>query len=285
MNWTCDDTRRRLSSAGEWSDAALEHLTACAVCREMADSVSAVEQQGESRPALEPLVLSKLLTRTERAIADERGLLAWLRSRSSAQRRLFGFCVALAPALAQLALARRCDLGSYPFPRLLLVFGLYAGALVLAERTILFPLHRPLRTRQRAAVTVLALALPFVVAASAPAYVDADALSTAAQGPFLYQAWICMRYGAMLSLPAIVLVLAMDRQPGRSRGLATALAGLGALIGNLTLLLHCPNEDPAHQWLGHAAIGLLLLLVLLPVFGLVRIWHRRSSAARHEASR
>lgn len=284
MKFTCDDTRKRLTSDGEWSDAALEHLATCAVCREMADSVSAVELLGGSRPPLEPLALSHLMSRTERDIAKERGPFAWLRSRSSSQRMVVGFCVALAPAVAQLTLARRCDLGSYPLPRLLLVVALYAGALALAERTILLPLHRPLRLRKRWLVTVLALALPFVVAASAPAYVDPNAISTIAQGSLLRQAWICMRYGALLSLPAIILFFAMDRQLGRGRGFFTALAGLGALIGNLTLLLHCPIEEPAHQWVGHASIGLLLILVLAPLFWLIRIWHGRSSAPREDPS-
>lgn len=193
---------------------------------------------------------------------------------------LIGLSVALAPAVAQLAFARRCDLGSYPIPRLLVFVGCYVSALAVVERTMLVPLHRPQPLRQRWLMTVLALALPFAIAASAPAYVDANAIGTTAQGPFLHQAWICMRYGAILSLPAILVVLAMDRQLGRGRGFVTALAGLGALIGNLTLLLHCPNEDPAHQWLGHAAIGLLLLLIVVPVFWLVRIWDRPSSTVQ-----
>jgi hypothetical protein len=32
--------------------------------------------------------------------------------------------------------------------------------------------------------------------------------------------------------------------------------------GNLALLLHCPNGQPAHQLVGHTTVGLLLLVCI-----------------------
>ena len=33
-------------------------------------------------------------------------------------------------------------------------------------------------------------------------------------------------------------------------------------MGNFVLMLHCASEDPAHQLLGHVAVGLLLFIVI-----------------------
>jgi hypothetical protein len=80
-------------------------------------------------------------------------------------------------------------------------------------------------------------------------------------------------YGSLLALPIVALFIAMERQLGRGRLFLSLLAGLGGLVGNFALLLHCPNEQLYHLLLGHATVGLLLYVIVRAVMRLARPPH------------
>ena len=85
-------------------------------------------------------------------------------------------------------------------------------------------------------------------------------------------------------LPAVLLFLAMHRQVAQTRRVLMLTAGIGGVAGNLALLLHCPNEQPAHQLVGHATVGLLLLVGI--GFGIIvaRVRSRKTSALGRTAN-
>ncbi len=276
MNWTCDETRRSLLRQDNLSEAALEHLAHCAVCQEMMDLPTAIELESGSNANADTIDVAALLSQTELQLSRERGLLAWLRSRQTPLRLAFGVGVALIPAAAQLAFSRRHDLGDYPLPRLLLAVVIFLVIVVVATRTLLSPLYRPKSSRALTLAAALAFILPFGLAALAPAYAQ-TASHVEMQRSFLYQAGVCLRYGTLLSLPAIVLFVAMDRQLARGRFFLTLAASIGGVAGNFALLLHCPNEQPAHQLLGHATVGLVLLVCIGAAILFARFRSRNTS--------
>lgn len=275
MNWTCGETRRHLLEQDEFSEAALEHLSQCALCQEMIGLPTANELAG-SITNVDGLDVASLLSQTQLQVSREWGLFAWLRSRKTPVRLALGLSVALIPAAAQLAFAHRTDLFDYPLARLLAATAAYLVAAVLATTALLSPLYRPRSFRGLWAVAAISFGLPFVVAALAPAHDQHISTASDMQHSFIVQAWICLRYGTLLSLPAVLLFFAMDRQLGKGRRFLTLTAGMGTVAGNFVLLLHCPNDQPAHQLLGHATVGLLLFVLIGAVIAVTR--RKRSTA-------
>jgi len=277
MNWTCDETRRHLLRQDDLSEAALEHLAQCAVCQEMMDLPTAIELESGSKANADAIDVASLMSQTQLQLSRERGLLAWLRSRQTPLRLALAVGVALLPAAAQLAFSLRYDLGDYPLPRLLLAVVMYFAVVVFATRTLLSPLYRPKSSRALRLAAALAFGLPFILAALAPAYAQ-RASHIEIQHSFVYQAGVCLRYGTWLSLPVVLLFVAMDRQLARGRFFLTLAASIGGIAGNFALLLHCPNEQPAHQLLGHATVGLVLLICIGAAIVFARFWSRNTSA-------
>jgi hypothetical protein len=275
MNWTCDETRRHLLRQDELSEAALEHLAHCAVCQEMMDLPSAIELESGSNANAGAMDVASLLSQTQLQLSRERGLLAWLRSRQTPLRLALAVSVALLPAAAQLAFSRRHDLGDYPLPRLLLAVGMYLAIAILATRTLLSPLYRPRSSGALASAAALAFSLPFILATLAPAYAQ-PASHVEIQHSVLYHAWVCLRYGTLLSFPAVLLFVAMDRQVARGRLFLTLTASIGGVAGNFALLLHCPNGQLAHQLLGHATVGLVLLFCIGAAIVFARVRSRNT---------
>jgi hypothetical protein len=284
MNWTCDETRRDLLRQDTLSAAALEHLAQCAVCQEMMELPTAIEVDAGSIANADALELPNLLRQTELRLSTERGLLAWLRSRKTPLRVALGVGMALVPAAVQLVFFRRTDLSDYPLSRLLLAAASYMVIAAFAITTLLSPLYRPRSRWTLWLATLGAFSLPFVIAALAPAYAQRVGGHANTQHSFLYQAWVCLRYGTLLSLPAVLPILAMDRQSAPIRRVLTLAAGIGGVAGNLSLLLHCPNEQPAHQLVGHATVSLLLLVCLGIVIVIGRIRTRTPPEIRRAAN-
>jgi hypothetical protein len=284
MNWTCDETRRHLLRQDELSEVALEHVAQCAVCQEMMELSTAIELDSGSSANAVAIDVTSLFGQTQLQLSRERGLLAWLRSRRTPLRIVLGVSVALVPAVAQLAFARRIDLVDYPLPRLLLAAALYLVIVDFATKTLFSPLYRPRSSWALWLAVFASFSLPFVVAALAPAYTQQLESPPAIQHSVLYQAWVCLRYGTLLSLPAVLLLFALDRQLAQGRRFPMLAAGLGGVAGNFALLLHCPNEQPTHQLLGHATVGLLLIVCIGIGIVMARIRARKTPATRRTAN-
>jgi len=274
MNWTCDETRRHLLRQDNLSEAALEHLAQCAVCQEMMGLPTDIEHESGSNAG--EIDIAGLLSQTELQLSRERGLLAWLRSRKTPVRIALGVSVALIPAAAQLAFSRRRDLGDYPLPWLLLAVVVYLAIVVFATKSVLAPLFRPKSSLALASAAALAFSLPFILAALAPTHAQ-PVSHVEIQHSFLYHAAVCLRYGTLLSFPTVLLFVAMDRQVARGRLFLILTASIGGIVGNFALLLHCPNGQLAHQLLGHATVGLVLLICIGAAIVFARLRSRNTS--------
>jgi hypothetical protein len=188
-------------------------------------------------------------------IAQERGLVSWLRERS-ATARLLGASGAIAGlcSLCWLLFARR-DMAAYPAERMALSLAAMGLLLVVSLIIALRPLQRPGFPRWAAPAVVttslLALASLYVIS-PLPPYV---ATSGATLGPAL----ICLAIGLVLGVPVYALIALLDRGGARRAMPMAAAAGMAA---NLVLHIHCPWTQPSHLMIGHFGAAVLLMLAV-----------------------
>jgi hypothetical protein len=201
------------------------------------------------------------------AIAAERGLRAFLRSRSTRVRWLLSLALPALLLLRELA-HKHVPWQSLSKPRLLGGVVLL-GLLALVARSALRPL--PIErhaARLRSALALVAWSLPCLLW-FAP---EARASSNELTGNFAVRSFACFAYGSALAAPSFALLWALDRGvevPYRVWALA---AGIVALVSNLILLLHCPTTDRAHLLAGHFSIGLAWFLAV----SVGEWWRRRA---------
>lgn len=190
----------------------------------------------------------------EALLEKERGVFAKLRALPTSQR--FGLALVLVgfwPAFVLLT-NRRADFSVYPGVRLagdlILLGGAVAVLLVLALR----PMHRaPLATwMQRIAAMVGALAVS-LLCAFPMAHADHPASLEGIGSDLGARAVGCFAFGTVYGVLAAVGFLLLSRaRTRRVPGLLTA--GAAAVVGVLTLYMHCPITHPLHLWLGHATV-------------------------------
>lgn len=274
MTRICDATSHQLHRGEPLSEAGLQHLAQCTLCQDIAEIVAADSPNSSEVPA-QSYDVAELLQRTESVLAEERGILPWLRSRSLHLQLALAGGSGLVSVALQLALAPRSDLTIYPMPRLALLVAAHVIAFALAAKAFLHPLYRPKSARWEAVIASVAFILPV----TALALVPAGAASGVVVGPlsplFFHQAIVCLRHGALLALPTTLLLLAMRRQLAAERSHWLMVAGMGGLLGNLLLQLHCANPEPLHQLLGHATVGVVLFGCVAAFLALVRRGNRR----------
>jgi len=227
-----------------------EHVVGCPQCAELFrnDAVLGRNLAGVARPLTEP---SDQFARVEAALQKERGLRAFLRSRSTRMRWLLSLSL---PALLLLR-----ELGRKRVPwRSLGSWRLLAGvALVALLALVLRAALRPLPIERRAArlrsvLAVGAWCLPFLIGVVP----DAQASGQEWTPAFALRCGACFVYGSALALPSFVLLWALDRgDPVPFRVWALG-AGVVALVANLILILHCPVTNRVHLVAGHLTIGL-----------------------------
>lgn len=245
------------------------HRETCGACRvlvsEDARLVGALDSLDLPTGNLDSM-LADLTGRLER----ERGLLAWLRSRSTQVRVGLVGALGAVMALLALALTPRADLAVYPISRMALVV---VGLTALATWTIthgLRPLHRPPRTTGWA-ILALALMVPMALALLPVAHAAHPASLEGAGDDFLRRAMACFLFGAITGLPVLVLARFVDRRAHTNRVSGLLAAALAGLVGNLALQFHCPITHLPHLLVGHAAVG----LGLVPVYGLLLLVRTR----------
>ena len=276
---TCDDTRRALERGGfPENREARDHLAACPACRELVAGAPALGHRlaglkPPSEPAERPGAHDQAWTALQADLRAEQAPTGWLRNRGTMQRVVLSISVPAALVAWNLVAKRRADWDAYPTPRLVGETVLLLVSLWAAVHFALRPLHLPPRTWLRRVVMLVALAVPVGLAVLGPAHV-AHPVSLQGVGlDFWPRALACLKFGAAMAVPAIVVLLWADRTQGRGLVLAALAAGVGGLTGNLVLHVHCAITDPGHRLVGHAAIG----LVLIPLLVLVA-WVRRRRA-------
>jgi hypothetical protein len=234
-----------------------EHVEGCPNCRELFEHAALLGRSLGNAAAEVPSDTSEQLARAEALIQEERGLRAFLRSRSTRVRWLL---LLSWPALLLLfeLIRQRVPWHALTSSRLFLGIVLL-GLLALVAHSALRPLPIERRAaRLRSVLAMVAWCLPCVLWFAPEARASSDELS----GSFALRSFACFAYGGALAAPAFALLWALDRGafvPFRVWALA---AGVVALVANLILILHCPATGRAHLVAGHLSIGLVWFLAV-----------------------
>jgi hypothetical protein len=249
----CAEIRRGFISGGVPSGASVaEHLERCSHCEELFGNAA---QLGRRLARVEPHLLGnspELLFITESLIARERGVRAFLRSRSTRVRWALSL-VLPAVLLVRELLRKRVLLRELGTPRVLAGL-LLLGLLGLLAHSALRPLPLDRRAaRVRSLFALLAWCLPCMLWFAPESRASADGFSSSG---FALRSLICFGYGSALAAPSFVLLCALDRSERASFRVLALAAGLVAVLSSLILLLHCPNGQRAHLIAGHLSIGL-----------------------------
>jgi len=244
--------------------AVAQHLKSCPHCpelfrddaslgRHLADAASPTAQQATLGYA-----------HVSSQLARERGVRAFLRSRST-RTRWFLSLVLPAIWIGRELMRQRVPLGSLSPPRLA-VGGMLLGLLLFVTWVALRPVPaaRPVAT-MRSALAVFAWCLPCALL-----FVP-EAASSGDDSHFALRSLACFGYGSALAAPSFALGWVFDRGldvPYRRWAFG---AGIVALLANLILLVHCPIAYRAHWLVGHCGIGLAWFLAV----SLGPWWRRR----------
>ena len=252
----CAEIRQGFMTGGVPSGQAVaEHVRWCPHCAQLLRNAAALGRRLATAVGGESAELDTQLVATEALLAKERGLRAFLRSRSTRVRWALSLTLP-ALLLACEALRRRIPWRALGSSRLFLVLLLF-GLLGLVAHSALRPLPIARRAaRARSVLAGLAWCLPCVLWFSPEARASSEDLS----GSFALRSLTCFGYGSALAAPSFALLWAMDRGVQVSYQVWALGAGTVALVANSILLLHCPSTDRAHLMMGHFSIGLAWLL-------------------------
>lgn len=205
-----------------------------------------------------PPDLDGLFAAVGRDLQRERGVVAWLRARSTSLRLVLAGSASGAVVLAAYAWFARPDLGAYPVARMVAVVLIAVSVLAASLALALRPTQRPAAPSWAAAAVaglgllgLLAVYLLPALPALDPSHAQAPGLEAA-----LHRAWPCLGIGLVVAAALYALWSLLDRG-GARRGLAAAAAA--GLTANLALQLHCPITAPAHLILGHLGVALVML--------------------------
>jgi hypothetical protein len=198
----------------------------------------------------------ELLPIVQRALARERGLGAWLRSRPTASRIGASLIAAVLLVLAVATLAPRIDLAVYPLGRIALFAAIYAFALSALVRRALAPMQQASSPAIERGLLALGLGLPFALGALPPAHLSHE-VSTVGHGHD------CLALGAVLGFAFMGALRAFDRDAGSGSRMPWLMWAAGSLIANVALLFHCPIARPLHMWIVHGTLVPIALLLWL----------------------
>lgn len=268
MTIDCQDVHAALRRGPLPEEPALtEHVADCSACEALVSGgVPLAEALDDSAPMPG---FDELLAQVEAAVDQERGPVAWLRSRSTPVRALLvALGAALVPGLVWLTWTR-VDIHAYPPQRWALDLAVLVLPLALVLAVVLRPLYRPAWPRWvEPALLAVTIAAVLIGPMLGGAHHDHPA-SLAGTGPHLLpRAGVCLGLGTLMGLPILAWLTVLGRQErgwSRPTSLAAVAAGVTAVFA---IFLHCPIVAPEHLLLGHASV--LVPFVLLGLMGLRR---------------
>lgn len=263
MSMQCSDIER-LWRAGELprrlEDAEVRaHLAQCAGCADLcAEDARLFGVLGQPPEA----DLSAMRERLQRALEEEDE--SWIgRCRALSTRRRRALLIGGGLALVSVVFLAwpRGDLGSYPWTRSLGLFGVFILTAGWAAYESLRPLHQRSVQGRRALIAATGLSVPVIGALlRQPHSVQAGEVSVEHQ---VLEALPCMGLG--LGVAGLVLLAwkLLDRRAGAGLLEMALLAALGVTFANAALEVFCTDTRPGHALLGHAGVGLVLVVLLL----------------------
>ena len=254
----CAEIRQGFVTGGVPSGRSVdEHRRECAHCNELFVGDAELGLGLTRVAAVAPQGFGEQLFATESLIAEERGVRAFLRSRSTRVRWALSLSLP-AVLLVREWVHRRAPLRELGTTRLL------AGLLLLVLLGVVVnSALRPLPIERRAArlrsvLSLFAWCLPCVLWFAPEAPVHAENISS---GGFALRSLTCFGYGSALSAPSFALLWAFEREQRVSYRVWALAAGMVALLSSLILVLHCPSTNRAHLT-GHFSIGLVWFIAV-----------------------
>lgn len=243
----CVDVREARLRGAELPPEAAEHAQACPIC-------SAAADDGIGAPP----GLDELFRGVEARLASEKGVIAWARSRSTTTRLLIAAgSMAVLVALSAVGIPRT-RFAPIPVERIVVVLGALSVLAAMLLRVGLRPAHVPAPPdRSLLAIIGAGLLLP-VATALLPA--GAHSFDHYVQYTQTQATVGCFIIGAFTGVLVLLVLRVLDRHAHDSRPAGVLAAVTGGVAGNLALELHCPITAPAHLLLGHATVGLMLVL-------------------------
>ncbi len=239
------------------------HVDQCEVCALLAgdDGALGLALGNVVAPNEAPTLPAALQARL-----DDDGLRARLSSWPTSTRVIATLLGAvLVPAII-VAVWRRPDFGAYPPLRMALDVLTFVVPAALALWLTLRPVHRPAVSPGvslgLAIVGTLAM-LSLVVLPEAHADHHGSLLGVG--DDFVPRARACFVTGTLAGLPVLLWVRALLRDDGPWWVVVTTLALAAALVGGLSIFLHCPLVSPRHLAAGHATI--LIPFAVLALLG------------------
>ena len=243
----CVDVRESLFAGRPLSTAEAEHAASCPVCaRALGDGGAAPEQPGD------------LVAELEDAVRRDRGFTGWLRALPTPVR-FFAAIDSAAVFVLAMALARpRWTFGPMPLFRVVPVVGVLALELGVVLWLALRPLQAALPSRRLVLGCIVAGLLVPVLFALVPA---AAPVGHAEPADMTTASAACFLFGAVPGGLLVFALRALDRNAHGGTDVAVLAAVGGGLAGNAALELHCPSAAPLHLLLGHATIGIALVVL------------------------
>jgi len=255
----CAELRQGLMTGGIPSGPSVdEHLQGCAHCAELLGNGAKLGRcLADDTLRSAPDVAEQLVV-TEALIAEERGVRAFLRSRSTRLRWALSLILPSALLVREL-LRKRVSLRDLGVTRMVVGL-LLLGLLGLVSHSALRPLPIERRAaRLRSTLALIAWCVPCVLWFAPEATLGAEELSG---GGFALRSLTCFGYGSALAAPSFALLWVLDRDERISFRVWALAAGMVALLSSLILLLHCPSTQRAHLIAGHFSIGLAWFLAV-----------------------
>jgi hypothetical protein len=238
----CVVVRDSRSRGEALSPEAAEHAEGCPVCRADPESLAASPWDPEAE-------FASLAT----SLSSEQGLLGRLRETRTTSRLLAATGVAFLVLAGVGFVTPRSRIAPMPVTRVVLVVSVLSVLFALGTRLVLRPMQSPPPSRRVLSLALLGgLLAPFLFAA-----VSTD--SHAAE--YSASALRCFLVGGALGAGFVGLLYAFDRGELASSATGPIAAVAGGLGANAALELHCASSDPVHLMLGHATIGVALLLL------------------------
>jgi len=204
-----------------------------------------------------------LFAEVSTALRAERGIWAFLRSRSTAAR--VGIVIATVAVLVAIAALRlpRVDIAVYPHSRMLLslltIGALGATCLALGLRPLQLAPPPAWLSRWAPLAAVFGLAILYLLPEASD--IHPASLNPPGLGPTVLRALPCFIIGTVLALPFLTLLISFERG---GAGRATLLTASAGLLANFLLQVSCPVTAPLHMLLGHFGV-LLLAFATMPL--------------------
>jgi hypothetical protein len=251
----CLEIRRELLTGSVPFGPSLdEHLRGCAECAQLLSNGAALGRRLAAAAAEPSQSAIPSLLGLESLLASERGVRAFLRSRSTRLR------FALSLLLPALLLARelwrkQLHWRGLSSTRALACLPLVGLIILVAYSALRLVPSTGRAHNARSLLAGIAWCAPCALWVLPEAQRTAQDLNSS----FALQSLACFAYGSALAAPSLALLWVFDRAPRMPSRVWLLGVGMVALVANSILLLHCPISQRSHLLAGHFSIGLVWL--------------------------